>query len=576
MTYEHILFASEGGIARLTLNRPDRLNSFNDAMHAEVRDAMARVKSDTTTRVLLLTGAGRGFCAGQDLGDRAVAPGEAPVDLGASIERNYKPLILALRALPMPVVCAVNGVAAGAGANLALACDLVIAAKTASFIQAFCKLGLVPDAGGTYFLPRLVGHARALGLCASGREAVGRASGAMGTDLAMRRRRGAAGRDGEAPHATSHRRRPVASLRSRKRCRPPRAIRCRSSSMSSATCSGCSATAPTIAKESRRSPPSGRRASPENSRAVAEALAKDSIVAVIGAGAMGAGIAQIAALHGHRVQLHDTRLGAGDAAKRGIAEALDKQVERGRIARADADAALGRIATVVTLPDVCVAQLVVEAIVEDLAAKRELLERVENVVEDTCIVASNTSSLSITALAAGMKRPGRIVGMHFFNPAPLMPLVEVVSGLATSTVVAETVFATAQAWGKTPVYATSTPGFIVNRCARPYYAEGLRLLAERAADVATLDAVLREAGGFRMGPFELIDLIGLDVNLAVTKSVWAAYFHDPRYAPSVLQEERVTAGFFGRKSGRGFLRLHAWRCEARTCHRERAARTRRA
>jgi 3-hydroxybutyryl-CoA dehydrogenase len=285
---------------------------------------------------------------------------------------------------------------------------------------------------------------------------------------------------------------------------------------------------------------------------VAAALARDSIVAVIGAGAMGAGIAQIAAVYGHRVQLHDTRMGAGDAAKRGIAEALGKQVERGRLARADADAALGRIATVVTLPDVCVARLVIEAIVEDLAAKRELLERVENVVENACIVASNTSSISITALAAGMKHPGRIVGMHFFNPAPLMPLVEVVSGLATSPAAAEAVFATAQAWGKTPVYATSTPGFIVNRCARPYYAEALRLLAERAGDVATLDAVLREAGGFRMGPFELIDLIGLDVNLAVTKSVWAAYFHDPRYAPSVLQEERVTAGFFGRKSGRGF------------------------
>ena len=157
MTYEHILFASGGGIARLTLNRPDRLNSFNDAMHEEVRDALARVKADASVRVLLLTGAGRGFCAGQDLADRAVAPGDAPVDLGASIERNYKPLVLALRSLPLPVVCAVNGVAAGAGANLALACDLVIAAKSASFIQAFCKIGLVPDSGGTYFLPRLVG-----------------------------------------------------------------------------------------------------------------------------------------------------------------------------------------------------------------------------------------------------------------------------------------------------------------------------------------------------------------------------------------------------------------------------------
>src|SRR5512141_746752 len=168
MSYEFILFSNEAGVARLTLNRPERLNSFNDAMHAEVRDALARVNTEPSARVLLLTGAGRGFCAGQDLGDRAVAPGSEPVDLGASIERNYKPLILGLRALPMPVVCAVNGVAAGAGANLALACDIVIAARSASFIQAFCKIGLVPDSGGTYFLPRLVGTARAMGLALLG------------------------------------------------------------------------------------------------------------------------------------------------------------------------------------------------------------------------------------------------------------------------------------------------------------------------------------------------------------------------------------------------------------------------
>jgi 2-(1,2-epoxy-1,2-dihydrophenyl)acetyl-CoA isomerase len=168
MTYDHILFASEGGIARLTLNRPDRLNCFSDAMHVEVRDALGRVAADAALRVLLLTGAGRGFCAGQDLTDRAMAPGAEPVDLGDSVERNYKPLVLALRALPIPVVCAVNGVAAGAGANLALACDLVLATKSASFIQPFCKLGLIPDTGGTYFLPRLVGSARAMGLALLG------------------------------------------------------------------------------------------------------------------------------------------------------------------------------------------------------------------------------------------------------------------------------------------------------------------------------------------------------------------------------------------------------------------------
>ena len=168
MNYEQIRFETGEGIARITLNRPDRLNSFTAQMHAELRDVLARVTADAGVRALLLTGAGRGFCAGQDLADRAVAPGAAPVDLGESIENNYRPLVLALRNLPLPVVCAVNGVAAGAGANLALACDLVVACRSASFIQAFCRIGLVPDSGGTYFLPRLVGSARAMGLAMLG------------------------------------------------------------------------------------------------------------------------------------------------------------------------------------------------------------------------------------------------------------------------------------------------------------------------------------------------------------------------------------------------------------------------
>ena len=168
MNHESILYQSADGIARITLNRPERLNSFTSSMHAELRDALAQVAADKSARVLLLTGAGRGFCAGQDLSDRAVAPGAAPVDLGESIESNYRPLVLGLRNLAVPVVCAVNGVAAGAGANIALACDIVIAARSASFIQAFCKIGLIPDSGGTFFLPRLVGTARAMGLAMLG------------------------------------------------------------------------------------------------------------------------------------------------------------------------------------------------------------------------------------------------------------------------------------------------------------------------------------------------------------------------------------------------------------------------
>ena len=285
---------------------------------------------------------------------------------------------------------------------------------------------------------------------------------------------------------------------------------------------------------------------------MAAALPRTTDIGVIGAGAMGAGIAQIAAQAGHRVRLFDNRMGAADQAKAKIAETLAALATKGKLAPADAEAAAARIVPVHALGDFVTAGLVIEAIVEDLDVKRRLLRELEVVVAPEAILATNTSSLSITALAAGLKHPGRVVGMHFFNPAPVLPLVEVVSGLATDAAVAAVVHATAAAWGKVPVQAASTPGFIVNRCARAFYSEALGLLWERAADPATIDAVMREAGAFRMGPFELMDMIGNDVNFAVTKSVWEAYFHDPRFRPSVLQQERVAAGHLGRKAGRGY------------------------
>ncbi len=281
-------------------------------------------------------------------------------------------------------------------------------------------------------------------------------------------------------------------------------------------------------------------------------LPQQTVIAVVGSGAMGAGIAQVAAAAGHVVKLLDNRPGAAEQAIAGIRAQFAKLADKGKLTPEAALAAGTRLVAAQQLADLADAGLVVEAIVENLEAKQKLYADLEAIVGADCLFGTNTSSISVTAIGAALNNPERLAGLHFFNPAPLMALVEIVSGLATDPAVAETLFATAAAWGKTPVHAKSTPGFIVNRVARPYYAEALRLAQEGAADYATIDAAMREAGGFRMGPFELMDMIGHDVNFAVTNSVWRAFYHDQRFLPSLLQQELVDAGFYGKKSGRGF------------------------
>jgi 3-hydroxybutyryl-CoA dehydrogenase len=282
------------------------------------------------------------------------------------------------------------------------------------------------------------------------------------------------------------------------------------------------------------------------------------VIGVVGAGAMGAGIAQVAAAHGHAVLLADAAPAALARARDGHAEAMAREVAKGRRAEADAQAVLGRItyvagADVAALAPFAACGVVVEAIVERLEAKQALFRALEGIVAPDALVASNTSSLSIAALAGSCTHRERVVGVHFFNPAPVMPLVEVIPAITTAPAVTAAARALAASWGKVTVQAADTPGFLVNRVARPFYGEALRLLEDGVADAATIDWAMRTVGGFRMGPFALMDFIGLDVNFAVTRSVYDGTFGDPRYRPSLAQQRLVEAGWLGRKSGRGFF-----------------------
>ena len=277
----------------------------------------------------------------------------------------------------------------------------------------------------------------------------------------------------------------------------------------------------------------------------------DTVIGIIGAGTMGAGIAEVAACGGHPVKIFDSVPEAVTRALEKVNRSLTKSVGKGKLTPRAAEEIERRIAPVTSLFGLGDADLVIEAVVEDLDTKKRLIQDLENILSNEAIIASNTSSFSITKLAAGLVYPNRVIGMHFFNPAQIMELVEVVPGLATDPATLSIVLETAKAWNKIPVQAKPTPGFIVNRVARPFYAEALRLATE-GSDPATIDYVMREAGRFAMGPFELMDLIGNDVNFAVTQSVFDGFFHDSRFTPSLYQQAFVEAGFLGRKTGRGF------------------------
>jgi len=277
---------------------------------------------------------------------------------------------------------------------------------------------------------------------------------------------------------------------------------------------------------------------------------------------MGSGIARVAAAAGHDVIIADAVAGATQRSQANLAKTMDREVDKGRYSRDAADEVMSRIKyhwepIGDDLSPFRHCGLVIEAIVEDLETKRTLFRRLENVVTADAILATNTSSLSVASIASACEVSGRVVGIHFFNPAPLMPLVEVIPWLGGEMTIAPAAYALMKQWNKTPVLATDTPGFIVNRIARPFYGESLRLLDEGVADIATIDWAMKTFGKFRMGPFELMDFIGNDVNYAVTRSVFEAMFFDPRYKPSLTQKRLIESGFFGKKTGRGYYDYRA-------------------
>lgn len=275
-------------------------------------------------------------------------------------------------------------------------------------------------------------------------------------------------------------------------------------------------------------------------------------VGIIGSGSMGSGIAQVAATFGHDVYLFDTNAEALEKAKASYEKIFNRLVEKGKYTETQKSEIIGRISFSSSMKDFSDCGLVIEAIIERLDIKKSVFSELETIVSDDCILASNTSSLSIASIAAACKKSDRVIGIHFFNPAPLMPLVEIIPAVQTSTETLEKAKSIIDSWKKVTVIAKDTPGFIVNRVARPFYGEALKIYEEGVADFATIDWAMKELGGFRMGPFELMDYIGNDINYAVTESVFAAFYYDQRYKPSFTQKRHSEAGWYGRKSGRGY------------------------
>ncbi len=280
-------------------------------------------------------------------------------------------------------------------------------------------------------------------------------------------------------------------------------------------------------------------------------------IGVIGAGSMGTGIAQVAATADHKVVLFDNNTSQLKKSNETMHSTMRMLTEKGKISEEKANSILSNFEYTDNMNDLSSCGMIIEAIIEDIDAKKKLFGQLDEIVKEDCFLATNTSSLPIVAVASGSRNPRRVIGLHFFNPAPIMKLVEIVPAITTDSNITEICYKLVNEWGKTPVIAKDTPGFIVNKVARPYYGEALRIYDEGIADIATIDYAMKSMGNFRMGPFELMDLIGNDINYTVTETIFKEYFYDPRYKPSITQKRYAEAGWYGKKTGKGFYDYHS-------------------
>ena len=532
------------GVVLIRINRPEQRNALNLETRKAIVAALEAAAADDTVRVAVITGDEKAFAAGADLKEML------PLGPVETMRRGIHTLWDRIAAFPKPLIAAVNGFALGGGCELALHCDIIVAGESAKFGLPETGVGILPGGSGTQRLTRAVGKYKAMWMVLTGEFDFG--TGGCGDGAGERRGAGRRGRATRARNGGENRAIGADQRRVRQGSRDQR--------RGCSTGDGLEPRAQDAMAVDGNARQDGRhdrlrRETPAELQGqmimTFDANSKSMTIAVIGTGTMGRGIVQVSAQGGMNVIAFDEKPGAAEAAKDYIAKMLGGQVEKGRVTAEERQATLGRIQVATKFEDVAKANVVIEAIIERLDIKQPLFAKLDALCGPDVILASNTSSLPVTAIAAKCRNPERVAGLHFFNPVPLMKLVEVIPGLRTAPWVSDALMTIGRRMTREPVMCVDSPGFIVNHAGRGI-AEAQRILVENIATHAEIDRILTGAPGFKLGPYALADLVGMDVGHAVQESFFAQFFAEPAYAPNPLTALRVAGGLYGQKTNQGW------------------------